>query len=82
MKTDVREMSNTAWIVYWVLMTVGVVLGLLCGVGSFSGFGLGIFVVVTVTVFVTWVVLTTDPRLLAEHPTYKGESKVRRKGRW
>lgn len=82
MKTEVRELSNTAWIAYWVLMAVGVVLGLLCGAGSFSGIGLGIFVAVAVALFVPWVVLTTDPRLLAEHSTYKGEEKVRRKGRW
>jgi hypothetical protein len=75
-------MPNAAWTAYWVLVVVGIVLGLLCGAGSLSGLGLGIFMAVAIAVFVSWAVLMIDPKRLADHPTYKNEDETQHRGRW
>lgn len=75
-------MPSAVWTAYWALIAVGILLGTLCGTGSLSGLGLGIFMAGAIAVFVTWAVLMINPKKLSDHPTYKAEDETEHRGRW
>lgn len=72
-------MPDAVWNAFWVLLLVGFLLGALCGAGTLSGLGLGIFMAGAIVGFVPWAVAMIDPRTLADEPEYKGEDGKRRR---
>lgn len=76
MNSRPRDLPDAVWNAFFVLILICALIGILCGLGLFSGVALAVFMGGTILAFVIWAVLHIDPGALAEEPDYR-DGKVR-----